>query len=332
MVAPKQLKRLWSISDVHVDYKENWEHLQQLSDTQYQQDLLILAGDATDDLDKLAQLFVCLASKFETVSFVPGNHELWLRSSEAINRIESKPLIGNQAKSAVNTSVDKFHAICALAEQHSVTTRPIRFGHDSQGVWVVPLFSWYDGPDQSEHSLYLEKKGVEDRTAEMWSDFHLTKWPATITQGKISPSEFFSSLNHSVCAQTFDAPVVSFSHFLPRQELMLSTKAERAAADLNYVDPHPEFNFSHVAGSVRIEKQLRSLGSKLHIYGHQHRNRFREIEGVTYVSHCMGYPKERARGFVKGRGESHEQAHAVGDATHPLLIWDTANGFNGLPE
>lgn len=313
-VAPKALKRLWSISDVHVDYKENWEHLVCLSDSRYQQDMLIVAGDATDDLGKLAQLFECLASKFESVSFVPGNHELWLRDTEASR------LLGSASTIKLNTSIDKFHAICALAEQYSITTCPVRFGHDANALWVVPLFSWYDGPDQTEHSLYLEKKGVEDRTQEMWSDFHLTKWPAEFAQGRTSPSKFFSGLNHSVCAQTFDAPVVSFSHFLPRQELMLSTKLERAASDLNYVDPHPEFNFSHVAGSARIEKQLRTLGSKLHIYGHQHRNRFREIEGVTYVSHCMGYPKERAKG------------HVVDDATHPLLIWDTANGFNGLSE
>ena len=77
----------------------------------------------------------------------------------------------------------------------------------------------------------------------------------------------------------------------------------------------PEFNFSRVAGSRRIEEQLRRLGSRLHIYGHQHRNRLRTIDGVTYLSHCMGYPKERQRG------------HVPAEASQPLCVWRDDTGF-----
>ena len=65
-------------------------------------------------------------------------------------------------------------------------------------------------------------------------------------------------------------------------------------------DRHPEFNFSRVAGSSLIDQQIRQIGSRLHVYGHQHINRDREIEGVRYVAHCLGYPNERKRGVIKG--------------------------------
>jgi hypothetical protein len=40
------------------------------------------------------------------------------------------------------------------------------------------------------------------------------------------------------------------------------------------------------------------MGSRVHAYGHQHRNRAVEIEGVLYISHCLGYPYERNSGRI----------------------------------
>jgi hypothetical protein len=65
-----------------------------------------------------------------------------------------------------------------------------------------------------------------------------------------------------------------------------------------------------VAGCAGIDRQLKKAGASLHFYGHQHRNRCRQIDGVTYVSHCLGYPRERRSGRVGGIGAT------------PLLVWD----------
>ena len=70
--------RVFALSDVHVDYPENLEWVLGLSNIDYQNDVLILAGDVSDDLKKLELVFEALLGKFCKVLFVPGNHELWV--------------------------------------------------------------------------------------------------------------------------------------------------------------------------------------------------------------------------------------------------------------
>lgn len=50
-----------------------------LSDIEYKNDVLICAGDVSDDLEVLRKALSSLASKWRHVFFVPGNHELWIR-------------------------------------------------------------------------------------------------------------------------------------------------------------------------------------------------------------------------------------------------------------
>jgi hypothetical protein len=70
----------------------------------------------------------------------------------------------------------------------------------------------------------------------------------------------------------------------------------QASGGVTGQDRAPEFNFTRVAGCRQLDEQLRMLGSVLHLYGHQHRNRDRMIDGVRYVSHCLGYPPEWREG------------------------------------
>ncbi len=286
---------MWALSDIHIDFHENWEFIQGLSNVSFQNDVLLVAGDATDRCERLQQALGVLKQKFAEVAFVPGNHELWLRKGDDFRH-----------------SVEKFYHILSLCKRIGVRTDPFRHGSDQYAVWIVPLFSWYAGPDQAEHSLFLEKPDVDDKTDTLWSDFFLTRWPEDLNSG---PAEFFARLNHERTMRTYDAPVISFSHFLPRQELMLSTQAERARSELVYKDIHPEFNFSRVAGSTLIDQQLRTINSQVHVYGHQHRNRNRLVDGVRYLSHCLGYPKERQARVLPSLDQ------------YPIEIWNTEEGF-----
>ena len=42
-------------------------------------DVLLLAGDISDDVDVIRYSLVTVRQAFRTVFYIPGNHELWVR-------------------------------------------------------------------------------------------------------------------------------------------------------------------------------------------------------------------------------------------------------------
>jgi 3',5'-cyclic AMP phosphodiesterase CpdA len=71
--------RVFALSDIHIDYSENAKWIENLSSAEYQDDVLILAGDVTDIRKLLDWGLSILTKRFMKVLFVPGNHELWVR-------------------------------------------------------------------------------------------------------------------------------------------------------------------------------------------------------------------------------------------------------------
>ncbi len=283
--------RVFTLSDLHADFDENLDWLKQLSQSVYRDDALIVGGDVCDKTDRFKEVLYVLKERFSMVFFVPGNHDLWLREN------------------GFRDSLEKFWSLIEICKAYDVKTNPVKLNPDSEEsmVWVVPLFSWYVKPEEGVDSLFIFKPG-EDPTLRMWSDNYLIKWPADYENGGIN--DHFLDLNRKYIKTGFTAPVISFSHFLPRQDLIFSLNWERDKARLIKMDRTPAFNFSRVAGTRRLEEQIRYLQSRIHISGHQHRNRNRTIDKVHYISHCLGYPRERQRRSLR---------HID---TGPLLIWD----------
>ncbi len=273
--------RVFAFSDLHVDYAANLGDIRALSDTAYRDDILLLAGDVTDDLALLRETLVTLRDKFARVFYVPGNHELWDRRRQHDHALE------------------RFHAILALAREAHVECTPARLQGAWGAVWIVPLFSWYRRPAEGTSSLYMPKHTESGEPR--WADDRFVRWPDALT-----PADYFLGLNEPT-VRAYRGPVITFSHFLPRRELMFARPGVPRPSGLR--DPHPGFNFSRVAGCSLLDEQIRRIGSQLHVYGHQHRNRDVCIDGVRYVSHCMGYPRERERGYLQT------------NAMAPLCVW-----------
>jgi|WetSurMetagenome_2_1015567.scaffolds.fasta_scaffold30849_4 hypothetical protein len=278
---------IYAISDIHIDFQENFSTFLDCMKMQpVGENALILAGDISDDLAKIRTALSAARDAFAHVFYVPGNHDLWVRN-------------GNYPD-----SLQKFQVIQDLCRKLDVRTEPARLGiGDNAPAWVVPLFSWYVMPEEGPGGLYREFPG--DPGIEMWGDNYFIRWPDL--KGHPTAAEYFLSLNESLVAQRYAEPVITFSHFLPRDELMrpenwdLLTPGEqerlRERARLTSRG-RPQFNFSRVAGDVGIEVQIRKIHPEIHIYGHQHRNRRRILDGVRYVSNCLGYPEERKNGAV----------------------------------
>ena len=238
--------RVFATSDLHSDYKDNWEYLAQLSDGDFVGDVLIVAGDVAHRLDLVAATLELLRGKFAQVFYVPGNHELWVRGEEG-------------------DSLGKFRRIVELCNELGVETRPALAGE----YRIVPLFSWYDA------AFDVEGWGDGDALAG-GGDFHYCRWP----DGMESRSHFFAHMNEPHI-RAYEEQVISFSHFLPRLELL----------------PDPEYlrfkGLPRVAGCDSIEKQVRGLGAFIHVFGHSHIRRDMVLEDVRYVQHGLGYPRER---------------------------------------
>lgn len=238
--------RILAISDLHTDFHENWLVLKQLSDESYQLDTLIVAGDIASHPEIITRTLTLLQAKFRHVFYIPGNHELWVGNGHF-------------------DSIDKFFHIVNVCDILGIYTRPAQIGK----VWIVPLLSWYSSDFANDGHEYAHR-------LQGWTDFHACRWPKNL--GDVA--EYFSRLNEPHI-QTYDRTVISFSHFVPRPDLLPSRKYLFFKA------------LPQVAGSLLIEKQIRRLQSNIHVFGHSHIKRDVVLEGVRYVQNPFSYPRER---------------------------------------
>jgi len=236
--------RVFAISDLHVDFEHNSAWVKRLSLDEYKDDILILAGDVADSMRHLSWSLRMLTSRFRKVLYVPGNHELWMREIPS-----------------ARTSLDKFYELRSVVENEGASMQPFREG----GICIVPLLGWYDS-----------SFGVpSEQLQAMWVDYHACRWPPDLSGDRIA--EYFCSLNLPLPVVD-GATMISFSHFLPRLDLMPASGAGRML--------YP------VLGSRRLETQVRALRSSVHVYGHSHVNRRVELDATLYINNALGYPYE----------------------------------------
>ncbi len=264
------MMRIFAVSDIHVDYEVNAQWVASLSFEEYTEDVLILAGDVSDSIARLSACFQQLTRKFRHVFFVPGNHDLWV------------------TKQGPECSLKKFDQVMSLAEACGVVTHHARVGP----YIIAPLFSWYDY-SFGEPNDYIKMA---------WMDFKKCRWPSALAHPK-DISEYFLDLNRSGSlslnasvkgcegaavgevleeegAKVGSEKIISFSHFLPRIDLMPDYIPEK------FQELYP------VLGSAAIDKVLRELQPIIHVYGHSHLNRNIKIDGVRYINNAFGYPGE----------------------------------------
>jgi predicted phosphodiesterase len=238
--------RVFTLSDIHIDYDVNARWIANLSNAEYLNDALILAGDVSDSRRLLDWCLSALAKRFKTVLFTPGNHDLWvIREDREMN------------------SLQKFDDVRAVVESSGASMRAFR----ERGVSIIPLMGWYD---------YSFGEPSEELRS-MWMDYRACRWPSGYTEKDVAAH--FAAFNDEQVRVEGDT-VITYSHFLPRIDLM--PEFIPSAHKLLYP----------ILGSTRLERQLRSLNSSIHVYGHSHVNRQVKIDGVLYINNAFGYPNE----------------------------------------
>ena len=184
----------------------------------------------------------------------------------------------------------------------------------------MPLFSWFSKPEEDkDDSLYITPSRGEETPGEIefmesaWTDNRLYK--AKLPPGVTTSAQYFADRNSKAVSTCYDAPVITFSHFLPNVDVLLATDEDerhvREERRLNGVTaPLPplqgssaRINFTRYAGSKRLQRQIEQVHAQVHVFGHQHRNRDRKVGGVRFVSHCLGNPRDRVDGWTWGFNE-----------------------------
>ena len=228
-----------------MDYHENWAWVNNISKLEYQDDMLILAGDISNLTVLLKKVFQTLVKSFKKVFYVPGNHDLWT------------------IKNGNSDSLARFETLLKLAKDCGICTTPMI----KKEIAIIPLFAWYD----------YSFADFSDELSHCWRDFTACKWPPGYDEKRIT--HFFLSLNEPlpILKNTY---TISFSHFLPRIDLMP-----------DYI-PLEKQKIYPVLGTSLLERQIRQLGSKIHIYGHSHVNMQVKKNDIWYINNAFGYPNE----------------------------------------
>ncbi len=245
--------RIFAISDIHVDFDENYRWVDSLSGYDYQHDILIVAGDVTDNMPLFEKTLRKLRDRFYQVLYIPGNHDLWVR-----------PNVMKDYKDAKD-SLAKLEFISVVAADCGVRMEP--FHQDS--LAIIPLFGWYD------YSFGYPSP----ETLAAWSDFVAVKWPGHYDEKGIT--RYFIAMNDAFLAQDYQGQwVISFSHFLPRIDIM------------PFYIPNDKRSLYPVLGTALLDEQIRKLGSRIHVYGHSHVNQQIMKDDTLYINNAYGYPYE----------------------------------------
>jgi Icc-related predicted phosphoesterase len=177
--------KIYTISDIHIDYKENRTWMHRLSKKDFQEDTLILAGDISGKTNLLVEAFEILRERFQKVLYIPGNHDLWVQDKDDQN------------------SLDFFQFIKKIAGNYDICMEPAHFGP----VSIVPLFGWYDYSFGQPSNALLNA----------WADYVACRWPDDFHATEIT--DYFTSINEDFL-HIKNEFVISFSHFMPRIDLM----------------------------------------------------------------------------------------------------------------
>jgi hypothetical protein len=281
--AMRDVAGVYAVSDVHVDHEKNaaWVRALRRRDDV---DVACVCGDVSDDLDALEETLEGFKrAAFAEVFYTFGNHELWLGEAD-----ETRGTKDSKAK------IEEVFAMCARI---GVQTSPMKV---CDGLWIAPVHSYHHKAFDTEPEVAEAVPPVE----RVMNDFRFSKWPDGMDdRDSDDVARYCDSLNDAAAWETFlrsierGDRVVSFSHFLPRLELLPEKRM------LFYP------KLAQASGSVHLRKRVEEIKSRIndgdmtHVFGHTHFGWNTQIDGVRYVQASLATPKEwqkRPRSLIIG--------------------------------
>lgn len=165
--------------------------------------VLLCCGDVATEPELLRHSLRAMRRAYETVFFVPGNHDVWTK--------------GPQAGQRAQDSLDKYRRLLQICVEEGVKTAPERLGdaHASAtgsssdgasggastpvgGLWVVPIASWYHSSWDREPPLRVPpgmQYAATPRQRHAASDDACCHWPRQMANGSDDVARALDALN-----------------------------------------------------------------------------------------------------------------------------------------
>lgn len=246
------------ISDLHVDLNEvanepPLEHVLMQQVIESQLDVLIIAGDISNDVNRSVQVLQELQSQTGIpVLFVPGNHDYWSKE----NGIQDTWQIYRQFQSIEGCLSEKPYEL-------------------DNGWVVIGNSGWYDySMGEAQYSFEdFERMQAMDRT---WHDSLYVRWGMS---NKDMHTYFYECLEREL-AEYRGRPIIMVTHMLTHPFFKVPM-------------PHPLWSyFNAFLGSVAYAELYRKYEVKVGIMGHVHYRKRHVEHGTKMICACLGYRKE----------------------------------------
>lgn len=247
--------KLFAISDLHLDYRENRDALREMSGDPNAG--LILGGDVSSSEEHLHYALEIVCQRFAKVFWVPGNHELWV--------------------SPHKSSVKKYERLVEICREYGVSTPEDpyeRWEYQGESYVIAPLFTLYDYSFRPDH--------VEEGDAVEWAnqsgilcvdEMRLKPFPYT------SPQEWCHARADYTEQRLLEAgdstPLILISHFPLRQDVIRLRRIPR---------------FSIWCGTTRTEDWHIRFPVSVVVTGHLHMRATDYRDGVRFEEVSLGYP------------------------------------------
>jgi len=258
--------RLLALSDLHVAFPENRKLITDLRPGA-EGDWLLLAGDVGELFADVEWALRTLSSRFSTVVWVPGNHELWTHPEDPV-------------KARGEARYQRLVELCR--------SLGVRTPEDPYLVWdgpggpatIAPLFTLYDYSFLPDGALDKEQGlALAYETGIVCSDevmLHPDPYPSREAwcQARVALSE------RRLAERDPALPVIFVNHYPLVRE---PTRVLR----------YPEF--AQWCGTTRTRDWHVRFNAATVVYGHLHIPRVTWHDGVRFVEASIGYPREWQR-------------------------------------
>ncbi|MEX2253701.1 MAG: metallophosphoesterase [Thermoleophilaceae bacterium] len=270
MVGAEHERRLLAISDLHVEAPENRDFVLGLpSDSS---DWLIVCGDVGASMEAIQWALRELAERFQTVIWVPGNHELWTYPDDPIQ------LRGDQ----------RYRYIVQYCEELGIITPedPFPVWRGQKGsVVIVPLFLLYDY-SFAAGNLPKDRALSRARSAGIVCSDEFLLFSDPFSSVEEWCRERIAKAHVRLEAATQELPSVLVNHFPLLREHTKSLL-------------HPDF--AQWCGTTLTADWHTRFRARVVVYGHLHIPRTTVHNGVPFREVSLGYPRQWRRRPVEQR-------------------------------